>query len=209
MKLILMIAGALVAVLVLLGSFTPMAVSAQGPTPTPAAAPPAAAAGTNVDDPARAVALGTQAQSVPANSVQWYKFDYTTNGQTIPRPAVTITMLNAIPNNLGFEVYTPEQMASNWFDNKPIGKGTQQVILDCTNDASGRCTTDNLFWTGGFGLDGTYFVRVLNNGDAAAAPQLIFSGSGLTNCQNPSAIAAASAAAPAAGQPSVQVQCTP
>jgi hypothetical protein len=209
MKSVLLIAGALIAVLVLLGSLTPTAVSAQGPTPTPAAAPPAAAAGTNVDDPAKAVAIASQGQSIPANSVQWYKFDYTTNGQTIPRPPVTITMLNGIPNNLGFEVYTPEQMASNWFDNKPIGKGTQQVVLDCTNDASGRCTTNNLFWTGGFGLDGTYFVRVLNNGNAAAAPQLIFSGPGLANCQNTPTTAAAPAAAPAAGQPSVQVQCTP
>src|SRR5512146_2127136 len=165
MKTILWIAGALVAVIALLGTMSPAAVSAQGPTgtPTPAAAPPAAAASTNVDDPARAVALGSQVQNVPANSVQWYKFDYTTDGQSVPRPLVTITMLNAIPSNLALEVYSPEQMASNWFDNDPKGQGTPMVILDCTNSSSGRCDTNNLTWTGGFGLDGTYFVRVLNH----------------------------------------------
>lgn len=231
MRSMLLLAIALVVVLALFGSVSVMGVSAQGPTetptpagssspgttPTPAAAPPAAAAGTNVDDPAKAVAIASQAQSVPANSVQWYKFDYTSLGQTFPRPTVTIRMLNAIPSGATFEVYSPENLAGTWYLNPPVGRGTEQFVLDCTNAdttvnlGNTHCDTTNLSWTGGFGLDGTYYVRVINNSNTPFAPQLIFGGPGLANCQNPSGTGTSTATNtnPSPGQPSVQVQCTP
>ncbi len=190
-------------------------VSAQGPTgpiqggpvprPTPAQAPPLTAA--NPDDPARSLAFGTAIQAIPAGGVQWYKFDYTTQNQTFPRPDVTVALLNGVSNGLQFEVYSNENMQAGWFNQAPIGRGTPFVIVDCTNstDNTGHCLSNNLTWRGGFGLDGPVFLRVLNFSTNPVPPQLIVAGSGLAACQNPQPVAQGPAAA--ANQPFAMIQC--
>ncbi len=156
-----------------------------GGTPVPAQAPPLVPSGTNFDDPARATSFGTATiRSIPAGSGEWFQFNYDNGGNALPRPNVTILLLNGVTNGLSFQVYSPETMIGNWFDNTPVGKGTQEAFVNCIQDGVnvGRCTTNNLSWTGGFGLNGTYFVRVINNSGATVAPQLIISGPGLAQC---------------------------
>ncbi len=161
----------------------------------PAAAPPLVAAANNLDDPAKAMALGTPIQNLAPHSGEWFEFPYD-NGGGLPRPTVTIRLVNGVTNGLRFEVWSPERMQGNWFDNVPVGKGTQEKIVDCSSaspafDANGnlipgsnQCTTNDLMWTGGFGLSGTYWVRVVNDSDHPVAPQLIIGGPGLVGCSN-------------------------
>ncbi len=181
--------------------------SAQGPVPrpTPAQAPPLTAA--NPDDPATAVKFGTTIQAIPASGVQWYQFDYTSLGQTFPRPDVTVALLNGASNRLQFEIYSNEDLQAGWFNQPPVGRGTPLVIVDCTNssDNTGHCTSNDLTWRGGLGLDGPVFVRVLNFSNNAVAPQLIVAGSGVAACQ--SAQPPAPAPAAAANQPFATFQC--
>ncbi len=185
--------------------------TAQGPITlnTPAAAPPLSASTTNVDDPARAIAVGNAPQTIQPDSVQWFKFDYTTQTDTLPRPTVTVELLNGVANGLQFEVYAPEQIQNVWYDNPPTGRGTQEVVVDCTNPPanSTQCTTNNLLWIGGLGEDGTVYVRVINNTGSPQTPQLIVAGGGLAACQNPSQPAAQSQAT--MSQPFTQLQCAP
>jgi hypothetical protein len=183
-------------------------VSAQGPVvrPTPAQAPPLAAA--NPDDPAKAVKFGSAIQAIAPSGVQWYQFDYTTQGVTFPRPDVTVALLNGVSNGLQFEVYSPEDMQAGWFNQAPVGRGTPFVIVDCTNssDNTGHCTSNDLTWRGGFGLDGTIFVRVLNFSNSTVAPQLIVAGPGEAACQSPTQ-PAMQGLATGANQPFAAIQC--
>ncbi len=199
----------LVFVLGALFLFSPVA-TAQGPIPlnTPAAAPPLSASTTNLDDPARAIVVGNTAQVIQPGSVQWFRFDYTTQSDTLPRPTVEVDLLNGVANGLQFEVYAPEQIQNIWYNNPPIGRGTQEVVVDCFNPStpdSSQCTTNNLTWLGGLGVDGTVYVRVINNTGNAVAPQLIISGSGLAVCQNASQPAVQGQAS--ATQPYTQLRC--
>ncbi len=204
------------ALVLLLGGvllFPPVA-AAQGPIPLnpPSAAPPASGTTTNLDDPARATVIGSATQSIQPGTAQWYKFDYTTQADSLPRPQVTIELLNAVTNGLDFEVYAPEQIQNIWYDNPPTGHASQQVLPpDCGNtstDLSGPpCTTNNRIWIGGLGVDGTVYVRVINNTNNAIAPQLIVAGgNGLAACQNPSQPATQSQAS--LTQPFTQLQCS-
>ncbi len=193
-------------------------VSAQGPIqggpiqggplvlPTPAQAPPLVAA--NPDDPAKSIAFGNPIQAIPAGGVQWYKFDYTTQNQTFPRPDATIALLNGVSNGLQFEVYSNEDMQAGWFNQAPVGRGTPFVIVDCTNstDNTGHCTGNDLTWRGGFGLDGPVFVRVINFSTKPVAPQLIVAGSGVAACQT-AVPAAAQPPATIGTQPFAAIQC--
>ncbi len=185
-------------------------VSAQGPVPrpTPAQAPPAAAESTNPDDPARSLKFGSAIQTIPASGVQWYQFDYTSQNATVPRPDVTVALLNGVSNGLQFEVYSNENMQSDWFNQPPTGRGTPFVIVDCTNasNETGHCTSNDLTWRGGFGLDGPVFVRVLNFSGKEVAPQLAVAGSGLAACQNPGQ-PALQGQATGANQPFAAIQC--
>lgn len=209
MKSTIRIAGGVILVLTLLVFASALAVSAQGPSgtstpeagptampstsPTPAAAPPLVA-GTTLDDPAKAAAIGAAAQAIPAGTGQWFSFTYNNANTQLPRPTVTVRLLNGVTNHLRFEIYAPESfMDRNWFDGPPVGRGTQEVLVGCSSssDGSGHCPTNDLIWSGGFGLNGTYFVRVVNDStenvsaNMAVAPQLIVSGPGVTQCVNP------------------------
>lgn len=204
------IAGGIAIAVALLASLSAMAVSAQGPggtetpgaTQTPVQAPPlAAGSSTNVDSPLQATLFGAQTQNIGANSAQWYRFDYDTNGNALPRPTVTIRMLNGAMNGLQFEVWSTERMLNNWWDNDPVGRGSQETVQNCNNIAgqpqvanattlennTTKCTTNDLTWTGGFGAPGTYYVRVHNPTNNSVAPQLIIYGPGLMACTGPNA----------------------
>ncbi len=183
----------LVIVLVLLTTLSVFTASAQGPsgttTPTPAQAP--AAPGANLDNPASAATLGSAVSTIPSNGATWYQFDYNTAGNSFPRPLVTIRLVNGVTSGLNFEVWSNERIQSDWNNGNdiPVGRGSQEVLPGCTttlpDGTTTRCTTNDLIWVGGFGADGTYFVRVVNNTNNAVAPQLIFSGDGLNLCSNP------------------------
>lgn len=156
-------------------------VSSTGPAGAPAPAPPLSAAGVTLDDPARATTIGNPLSSLPASSAEWVQFTYDNGGNSLPRPTVTIVLLNGVTNGLTFQVYSPEDIAAGWSDTHPVGKGTTEAFTNCIENGVnvGRCTTDNLSWTGGFGLNGTYFVRIINNTGTTVAPQLTISGPGL------------------------------
>jgi hypothetical protein len=199
MKSMLRIAGGAVVLLALFVFMGALVVSAQGPTgtpttPAPAAAPPLAP-GTTLDDPAKAVAIGGTLSAIPAGTGEWYSFTYNNASTQLPRPTVTIRLLDGAINNLRFEIYAPESfMNQNWFDSPPVGRGNPEIIQNCASSAdnSGHCSTADLVWTGGFGLNGTYFIRVVNDNPTnmanhtAVAPQLIISGPGLAQCADPS-----------------------
>ncbi len=192
MKNMLRVLSGLVIVLVLLTTLSVFTASAQGPsgttTPTPAQAP--AAPGANTDNPGSAATLGSAVSTIPSNGATWYQFDYNTAGNTDPRPLVTIRLVNGVTNGLNFEVWSNERINSEWNNGNdvPVGRGSPEVIPGCTttlpDGTTSRCTTNDLVWVGGFGADGTYYVRVVNNTGNAVAPQLIFSGDGLNLCSN-------------------------
>ncbi len=174
----------------------------------PAQAPALVPSGTNLDDPARARSFGSAIQSIPAGSAQWYEFAYDNADNALPRPTVTVVLLNGVTNGLTFEVYSPETLVGNWFDNKPVGRGTTEILTNCKEgDVNvGACTTNNLSWNGGFGLSGTYFVRVINDTGAAVAPQLIISGPGLSQCRGGNQ---ASTPVTNPNGPFAQIRCAP
>ncbi len=168
MKSTLRVAGGLLLVLVLLVALGAISVSAQGPsgsgTPsanqTPAQAP--AAPGGSFSNAAK---LGGTVQSVAAGAESWYQFNYDNGGNT-PAPAVTVRLINGVSNGLNFEIWSNERIQSDLSDDKPVGRGTQEVLPGCTttlpDGTTARCTTNDLTWTGGFGAPGTYYIRIVN-----------------------------------------------
>jgi hypothetical protein len=150
-------------------------------TGAPAAAPPPVPGGLTLDDPVRATLFGSAIPSVPAGSAVWVRFAYDNGGNALPRPTVTIQLLNGVLNGLGFQVYSPETMVDGWSNNKPAGRGTAEMLGNCNagGDNGGNCATNNLSWTGGFGLSAAYYVRVINSTGSAVTPQIIISGAGL------------------------------
>ena len=230
---------------------------------TPVQAPALIAAPTFRDDPGAAAIFGATVQSMPAHAVQWFRFNYDTAGYQSPRPTVTVRLLNGVSNGLGFEIWSPEGLQGGWWQNKPVGRGTRQVLPSCAepdeeggdegeggesaedesveegefvkglrvdneddliddngkpdtdgpNDVEdglpdrvratsqpgtgkegatggsasldcGKWATNDLTWTGGFGGNGTYYVRLVNPTNAPIIPQLLISGAGLVECAN-------------------------
>ncbi len=106
------------------------------------------------NDPEHAIASINQQQTVPANSSIWYRFEYGGGGSEI-----TALLPNGVSSNIGFEVYTPAQIAEGWFNTTPVGRGTPRQ--GCINNQGG-CSSDDLFWRGNFKTNGTYYIRVTN-----------------------------------------------
>ena len=267
---------------------------------TPAQAPALIAAPTFRDDPGAAAIFGATVQSMPAHAVQWFRFNYDTAGYQSPRPTVTVRLLNGVSNGLGFEIWSPEGLQGGWWQNKPVGRGTRQVLPSCaepdeeggdesegggsgeeggpseeggsaedesveegqfvkgvrvdneedaieengkpdtdgpnddedglpdrvrvsqtvtakpgatsTSDGSagldcGKWATNDLTWTGGFGGNGTYYVRLVNPTNAPIIPQLLISGAGLVECANANLGLPAWGKVPGPDEAFVQVQC--
>ncbi len=179
----------------------------QGSTPAVYAQQPI-----NLDSPGAARTVGQPVGSIPAGTAQWFQFDYSFTPSQRPRPTVTVRLLNGVQNKLQFEVWSPERLQGTWSDNEPVGRGMPEIIAGCfwklSDGSIAKCTTDHLFWVGGFGALGTYYIRVVNTSDVAVAPQVIVSGPGLGQCVNPSGSSIPqpiSASGSADGY--VQVQC--
>src|SRR5581483_5957276 len=84
-----------------------------------------------------------------------------------------------IANQLGFEVYTPAQIAGSWWLESPIGQGTPRQ--GCETQAS-NCSPDDLYWNGNFQAGGIYAVRVTNPTSHPVSFVLTISGSSVALC---------------------------
>lgn len=133
------------------------------PAPIAVTGPSAVAAQptVNMDDPAKAVAIDGTQKSIPANSVQWYMFNYGLNDDG-SRPTKTVTLTNGNQQGVSFDVYAPEILA-NWWENHPTGSGAPIMVAG----DSGMTPSADLVWQGSFGATGTYYVRVSNSTDSA------------------------------------------
>ncbi len=158
------------------GATTPGATAAHAPTappPTHTSTPSAAPA--IRDDPNFAAPIDGQLHSIPAQSATWYKFDYGSG-----RNVVSLRLVNGVQTLVRFEVWAGKDIP-NWWGNKPVGRGTQEVIVGCNPaeatetveadtptptaepPSGGHCPTNDLTWSGAFGGAGTYYVRVVND----------------------------------------------
>lgn len=127
-------------------------------------------------DPDHATALDGLTHSIEAHASQWYRFNYAGD-----RSEITVTLLYAANSGLAFNVFTPAEI-SNWWEAKPIGRGTIE-ILDCdTNqpDYLGHCQSDYLRWIGKFNAAGTYYVELVNNNAGPTTAQFMIAGSGVS-----------------------------
>src|SRR6266849_4876839 len=88
-----------------------------------AAAPNGDTAAATTDDPALATYINGTSMSVPANSAVWVKFAYSSaKNDDGTRNDATVSIANLTSPNVGFEVFTPDQLAS-WPTTDPIGRG--------------------------------------------------------------------------------------
>lgn len=121
------------------------------------------AQGPSNTSPASAVYLDNQAHFVPPNTTLWYKFDY--DAQRLP---VELILFSGLPQQMQFNVYTPDQIGSDFSVGNPIGRGAAP---------SG---SDNLVWKGVFYGAGTYFVELINPGSISRTFMLGIAGGGVT-----------------------------
>ncbi len=116
-------------------------------------------------------------QTIPANTAQWYKFDYIGD-----KSLITVIMPNAADSLIAFNVLTPEQAQSWWEkNNKPIGRGTAYSI-DCNTGEEayyGDCKSNDLKWKGQFNFPGTFYVQVVNYNTGTANFNLTIDGTGV------------------------------
>jgi hypothetical protein len=155
----------------------PTVTASPMPTAVPSVTPPPAGGGpvTNTD-PDHANVLDNQMHSIAAHSSLWYRFRYAGD-----RSQITITLLYAANSGLAFNVYTPAQI-SDWWEAKPIGRGTIE-ILDCeTNqpDYMGGCQSDYLRWIGKFNAAGLYYVELVNNNSTPMTARFTIVGDGVS-----------------------------
>lgn len=172
----------------LLFGFGAMTTAAQGPTPasppqTPAAAPPAGAAGINLDDPAKAATFGNIASPIAPDTAMWFQFNYTGGGDS-PHDLVSIRLVNGTDSGIDMQIWSPERLQGGWWNNQPVGKGTAQTVVCDTGEIAGNggCQSPDLTWSGAFSADGIYYVRLFNNNPFPVTPQLIIGGPGLADC---------------------------
>lgn len=128
------------------------------------------------DGPATALYISGTPQTLEANAVRWYKFDYAGD-----RSDITVLMPNGAGTLVAYNVFTPEQ-AQSWWDTPPIGRGTAYQI-DCDTGEEkpgGECQSPDLKWVGKFNAPGTYYVQVLNYNTGPANFILTVTGTGVT-----------------------------
>lgn len=168
--------------------------------------------------------------AIPANSALWFRFEYDAAGYQAPHPTVTVRLLNGLSNGLAFEIWSAERMQGDWRQNKPVGRGTQQVLPSCDEpeeegaggEAGGggeetasaptalscsKFETSDLTWTGGFGGSGTYYVRLVNPTNAPIVPQMLIGGAGMVSCAGAKLDLPAIGHVPAPDEAFVRVQC--
>jgi len=113
--------------------------------------------------PASAVYLDNQPHFIPPNTTVWYKFDYSAD-----RLAVEIKLFSGVPQQMQFNVYTPDQIGADFSVGNPIGRGS----------APGG--SDDLQWKGVFYGAGTYYVELINPTSTARTFLLGIAGGGVT-----------------------------
>lgn len=130
----------------------------------PAPSPSSSAIIQNTDDPGKANPIDGNQHLLAAGAAVWYRFDY----DATDRPIKTVLLVNGNHNGVRFEVWTPDRL-NNWWENKPVGRGTVYMI-DCdTGEESetGACESMDLKWAGKFIFNWPVYVRVVNeNGHA-------------------------------------------
>ena len=113
----------------------------------------------NQDDPGRAAYIDNLPHQLAAGAATWYRFDY----DATDRPVRTVKLLYGNGSGVRFDVYTPDRLG-NWWENKPVGRGTVYMI-DCVtgeDSETGECQSPDLKWMGKFIISWTVYVRVVN-----------------------------------------------
>ncbi len=141
-----------------------------------------------IDDPAFAIAPDGQSHTIPGNAAVWYAFDYS-GARADPRQIVFIRLTNGVQTGVQFEVWSGEYL-KNWWLQKPVGRGNQEILINCylpvgpiptpvddeppptEEPQTNKCPTNDLTWSGAFGANGTYYVRVINTNPAPQTFQL-------------------------------------
>ena len=139
-------------------------------------ASPAFGAGAANSEPATSSYIDGQSHSINNGQSLWFRFNYAGD-----RSHITVTMPNGYNSGIAFNVFTPEQ-AQDWWEAKPIGRGTS-LVLDCdTGDPApyGGCQSNDLTWDGQFNAQGTYYVQVINNNPNASSFTLTIEGTGVS-----------------------------
>jgi hypothetical protein len=121
------------------------------------------AQGPSNTSPGSAVYLDNQVHFVPPNTTLWYKFDY--DAQRLP---VELILFSGLPQQMRFNVYTPDQIGADFSVGNPIGRGAAP---------SG---SDNLVWKGVFYGAGTYYVELINPSAIGRTFLLGIAGGGVT-----------------------------
>lgn len=130
-----------------------------------AAAPNGDTTTATTDDPAMAKYINGSPMTVAPNSAMWVKFAYSAaKNDDGSRNNATVSIANLTSPNIGFEVFTPDQLGS-WPTTDPIGRGSAKGILCSPIDADWvyTCQTYSLGWVGKFNTSGDYYVRVTND----------------------------------------------
>lgn len=139
-------------------------------------ASPAFGAGAANSEPATSSYIDGQSHSINSGQNLWYRFNYAGD-----RSHITVTMPNGYNGGIAFNVFTPEQ-AQDWWEAKPIGRGTS-LVLDCdTGDPApfGGCQSNDLTWNGQFNAQGTYYVQVVNDNPNSSRFILTVEGTGVS-----------------------------
>lgn len=124
---------------------------------TPNVSPPAIVQ--NTDDPGKANGIDGKQHLLAAGTAVWYRFDYDATDRTTK----TVLLVNGNHSGVRFEMWTPDRL-NNWWENKPIGRGTVYMI-DCStgeDSETGECESMDLKWMGKFIFNWPVYVRVVN-----------------------------------------------
>lgn len=176
MNFTLTIAGTGVTVIPQMTAATASAPQSNGSATNAVGNPSVATNGGSNTDPGHAVMMDSNSHMIPSGTGLWYLFHYVVKGSD-----VTITMPNGANSGLEFSVYAPGQIG-DWWDEQPVGRGTTQAVncSDVQPEMRDRCTSKGLSWKGSFNVNGTFYVQVFNNNEAATPAQLVIQGEGVT-----------------------------
>jgi hypothetical protein len=146
-----------------------------------------------MDDPAQALDFGTAVRSIPANSAGWFKFHYAHAaplGGVLSDTSATIWLLNRGQNGPSFQIYRDDNI-QNWSAATPVGTSSPMTV-NCRPAQTGgaapgaavQCAITYHAWNGELDSDKTYYLRINNNTNEEVTPQLIMTGTNLTQCED-------------------------
>jgi hypothetical protein len=158
---------------------------APSPTPVPSLVDP-------VDDPNRAVPLDNLPHIIPARAATWFTFYYNATDLD-SKPQYVLRLLNGVATLVRFEVWSKERMQSPWWENKPVGRGTQENLVACAPPDNNSLTpvpfnmphfaTNDLTWAGSFVQYDDYYVRVVNDNDTPKEFQMLLNDKTFARCK--------------------------